>query len=102
MARRVILTKVDPFSLGRLLAAVLAVAGLLFGLIFGISLFLSSVTESQALRGVFFLIVSALAFPLIYGVLGLLLGYVGGLIYNLAAGTIGGIRLAVQFEDEQP
>ncbi|MBD2259933.1 hypothetical protein [Pseudanabaena sp. FACHB-2040] len=102
MARRVTLTKIDPFSLGKLQAAVLAAAGLLFGLIFGFSLFLSSVTEGQAVGGLLFAIAAVLAFPLVYGVLGFLSGYVGSLIYNLAAGSIGGIRLAVQFEDEQP
>jgi hypothetical protein len=102
MARKVILTKVDPFSLGKLQAAVLAAAGLLFGLVFGISLFLTSVTQAEAAGGFFFAIAAVLFMPLVYGVLGFLSGYVGGLIYNLAAGTLGGIRLAIQFEDEQP
>lgn len=101
MARRVTITKIDPFSLGKLQAAVLAAAGVVFGLIFGIGSLLASFSEGRFWGGVVLAIAAVIAFPLIYGVLGFFSGYVGGLIYNLAANTIGGIKIALQFEDEQ-
>lgn len=101
MVRKVVLTKIDPLSLGKLQAAVLAAAGIVFGLIFGMGTLLASFSDGQFLAGLMLAIAAIVAFPLAYAVLGFLSGYVGGLIYNLAANTIGGIKIALQFEDEQ-
>ncbi|HEY9737142.1 MAG TPA: hypothetical protein V6D06_12700 [Trichocoleus sp.] len=101
MARKVTLTKIDSFSLGKLQAAVLAVAGIVFGLIFGIAGLLGSFSEGRFLGGLVLAIAATIGFPLAYGVLGFFSGYVGGLIYNLAANTIGGIKIALQFEDDE-
>jgi hypothetical protein len=35
------------------------------------------------------------ALPILYGVLGFIAGVIGGLLYNVAAGLVGGIRIEV-------
>jgi hypothetical protein len=39
--------------------------------------------------------VGAIFIPLFYGVIGYISGFIGALIYNLVAGTVGGIKVTV-------
>lgn len=95
---RVTLIKVDPFSLGKLQGAVLAAAGILFGVIFATSAVLAALSNGRFWSGLVFAIAALFAVPLLYGILGFFTGYVGALIYNLAAKTLGGIRVVLEFE----
>jgi hypothetical protein len=83
-------------------ALLMFVMGLIFGVIYGLFFILFGAAMSalggrnQAMGGVSS-VVMGLAFmigiPVMYGILGFIMGIIGALIYNAAAGLVGGIKL---------
>jgi hypothetical protein len=95
-----IIRRVGVWSVSRMYGAVSAVGGLIAGLMLaGVALFSAgSAAPNQdmpAFLGPIFGIGAVIILPIFYGVLGLLAGAVGGALYNLFAGMVGGIEIDV-------
>ena len=94
--------RIDPMSYAKITGIVMAAIGLLMAFFFllfgGLFASMSSGTSSgfgMAGAG----IASIIIFPIMYGILGFISGLVGAIIYNAVAGTIGGVK--IQFEDDE-
>jgi hypothetical protein len=95
-----IIRRVGVWSVSRMYGAVSAVGGLIAGLMLaGVALFSASSAAANAdmpaFLGPIFGIGAVIFLPIFYGVLGLLVGAIGGALYNLFAGMVGGIEIDV-------
>jgi hypothetical protein len=97
-----IIRRVGVWSVSRMYGAVSAVGGLLGGLLLaGVALFSASAgsaapnEDMPAFLGPIFGIGAVIFLPIFYGVLGILAGAIGGGLYNLFAGMVGGIEIDV-------
>jgi hypothetical protein len=106
---RMIIRRVGVWSVARLYGGVSAVMGLVAGLFFGLAATLTGLTGamSPAFRpqgggfaaggiGALFGVGAIIFLPIVYGVFGLVGGAIGAALYNLFAGTFGGIEVEVQ------
>jgi hypothetical protein len=95
------------FSVAKLQGLLAFVIGLLIGVIYGLIFMIfgaaiSSMmpqSENQAIGGVGSIVgglVIMIAIPVFYGILGFIGGAIGALVYNLAAGIVGGIRFELE------
>ena len=99
MEKKMVLKSVDPMALAR----VLAVMGVIWGLIYTI-LYLVMGTTLEAYTGRFyqgFMMIGAGTFgvillPIYYGVIGFVAGYVGALIYNYVVKFVGGVKIELK------
>ncbi|HRO28218.1 MAG TPA: hypothetical protein PK743_06485 [Luteimonas sp.] len=96
-----IIKKLDVLSVGKITGVIAAAFGLLAGLIllvFGGMLagLAGSSGEGNPLLAVGGGIFGVIALPIIYGFFGFIGGLIQALIYNLAAGVIGGIRIETE------
>lgn len=95
------LVRIGPMQLGKMLAALYGVSGLIFVPIFGVMALVGAFAPqvenapSPVLLGGF-AIVAAIAFPLLYALMGFVVGLVGAVIYNLFAKWVGGIEVEVE------
>jgi hypothetical protein len=87
---------VDPLSFGKIYGATLALFGLLVGgLLTLISLTLGGLMGEYG-RGIisgFFGAAAIVVLPILYGVIGFIVGLVGAFIYNIVARVVGGIKI---------
>lgn len=83
--------KIDAWSLAKLSLVLNVIFGFFTGLfMMGMTFFVPADVEQVP----FFLGMAApIALPIIYGVLGLVSGYVGALLYNIIAKWVGGIKV---------
>lgn len=91
------ISELDIFSTGKVVAAVYAAGGLVMWLF--VPLFL--VIPMDGSEGIFakgFMLLFFLGAPLINAVCGFILGLLAGLVYNIMARTIGGLRLTLRQE----
>lgn len=96
-----IIKKLDVLSVGKITGIIAAAFGLLAGLfllVFGGMLagLAGGTGEGNPLLAVGGGIVGVIALPIIYGICGFIGGLIQALIYNLAAGVIGGIRIETE------
>lgn len=96
-----IIKKLDVLSVGKITGIIAAAFGLLAGLIlllFG-GLFAGlagAAGEGSPLAALGGGVFGLIALPVIYGVFGFIGGVIQALVYNLAAGVIGGIRIETE------
>lgn len=86
------LKRVGVLSVAKISAVLMAMFGLIgaiFILIFGAAI--APVVESWGLAK--FAITAVIIVPIMYGVMGFIMGAVGAFFYNLFAGWIGGIKM---------
>ena len=93
------ITRIDPLSLGKILAGLYALLGIIFGLFFfAISLVGALFSEDSgsglAVLGVaiFFIIIV----PILYAVMGLIGGIITAWLFNLIAKYTGGVELDIE------
>jgi hypothetical protein len=94
------------FSVAKMQGLLAFVIGLLIGVIYGLFFMLFGAAMSalaprgdQAMGGVGSVVVGIIimiAVPVFYGILGFVGGAIGALVYNLAAGVVGGIRFELE------
>ena len=95
------------FSVAKIQGLLGFVIGLLIGVIYGLffmmfGAFMSSLAprgDSQLAGGVSSVVIGLvmmIAIPVFYGILGFIGGAIGALVYNLAAGIVGGIRFELE------
>lgn len=93
------LKRVDPLSLAKITAVVMAIFGFIFGLVVTLftaalgSFFLSSATPVMFPFFGVIGIVAIIAFPILYGIMGFVFGAIWALIYNAVAAKVGGIMI---------
>ncbi len=84
--------RVDIMSYAKIYGVIFAIFGLIAGLFIGaLGSMFSSISGSSGFGGFGFL--SIIIFPILYGGLGFVFGLIGGAIYNLIAGWVGGIKI---------
>jgi hypothetical protein len=97
--RLVRIKRIDPMSLGKFSGVLLAVVGLIVGVLFALASLVGMAGVGGGRGGLFGLIfgVGAIVFvPIIYGIAGFLGGLIQGYVYNIAAGLMGGIDITVE------
>jgi hypothetical protein len=95
-----ILKRVGPFSVGKIMGGIYAVLGLFIGSIIALlSVLGATFGGREALPGLLGVAAIVIA-PIFYGVIGFLSGIIGAALYNVAAGLFGGIEL--EFENPKP
>jgi hypothetical protein len=93
-----VIRRVGVLSLARLYAAIAAAVGLLAGVVVAAASLLGSALSSSGedtLPFAGFGVLAIVALPILYGVLGFVGGAIGGALYNLFAGIVGGLEIDV-------
>ena len=93
-----VISRFDPLQLGKVFAIVYGGLDLLCSPIL-ILMALAGSHQGGGIAGMFG-IGFAIAFPIIYAVLGFIGGLLGACIYNIAAKMVGGIRVEVEVASE--
>jgi hypothetical protein len=94
------LNRIGVLSLAKFQGLMMAGMGLLLGLMFGATSSLLGGLVSQsgqdlgAMAGAGWLL--ALILPVVYGVMGFVMGAIGAFIYNLVAKVVGGIEIEIK------
>lgn len=97
-----IIRRVRPLSLGKMLGAIYVTIGLIAGLIISLVSVLGFAIGSVAapdqmgnMVGLLFGVGAVVFIPLVYGTLGFLGGLIAAVIYNWVARVVGGIEIEV-------
>ena len=95
------------FSVAKIQGFLGFVIGLLIGVVYGLIFMifgaaissLAPQADSQAMGGVGAIVIGLIimiAVPVFYGILGFIGGAIGALVYNLAAGVVGGLKFELE------
>ena len=96
-----VIARIRPLSLAKVMGAVYAAIGLLIGAIFAITSFFGATIgalshgHAEPWLGALIGMGALVAAPVFYGLLGFLGGLFTAAVYNVAAGAIGGVELEV-------
>ena len=105
---KMVIKRFGIFSAAKIYAVVMAGLGLLIGIplgllmiIFGAAIMSSSGREAAAggTMGIGLGLFYMIGLPIMYGVLGFVVGAIGAAIYNVAARTIGGLEMELENTD---
>jgi hypothetical protein len=89
--------RIAPLQAGKILGILYGAMGLLFAPFFLIiSAITSNLPEANGKMPAFFGVGMAIAAPVIYAVMGFVIGVVGAAIYNLVAKWVGGFEVEVE------
>ncbi|MEJ2722204.1 MAG: hypothetical protein P8181_13870 [bacterium] len=111
MQTRLEIKRVELFSLFKIAFYIYAFIGLIVGLIYGFFLVLAGGLQSMFFGegfpdlGTVGIAIGILAIPfiaLIYGAVGSVFVTIGGMVYNLIAGAVGGVRFETKVVLERP
>ena len=97
----------NVFSVAKIQGFLAFVIGLLIGVIYGFAFMIfgaaiSSLApqgDSQAMGGVGAIVIGLvimIAVPILYSIIGFIGGAIGALVYNLAAGVVGGVKFELE------
>lgn len=85
------ITRIEPAQLALIMGATYALIGIIMAVIMFLFMSVVPIPGLAGMgRGV-----SVIFFPVIYAILGYVIGFIGALLYNLVAGTVGGIKVTV-------
>lgn len=96
---KMVLNRVSALSAAKVMGAVYAGLGLLFGAIFsffalvGAGIGAAAGGGEEAFIGALFGVGAIIILPLFYGTIGLIAGLIGASVYNLAARVVGGLEI---------
>ncbi|MFL6332516.1 MAG: hypothetical protein ACJ754_04145 [Pyrinomonadaceae bacterium] len=105
---KVQIKRVGVFSCAKIYSITLAAMGLLIGIIYGLifmvlggAMLAGGGSNSGMAGGSSFVIglVMMIAIPVFYGFVGFIGGLIGGVVYNVAAGVVGGLELELENMD---
>lgn len=98
--------RVGVFSVAKIQALLLFIIGLFIGVVYGLMFMIFGAALStlapqsdQAVSGIGSVVGGLLIMvvvPILYAILGFIGGAIGALVYNLAAGVVGGIKLELE------
>jgi len=86
------LKKFDVFSVGKIESLLLAVMGLFIGVIYGVIVAIIGTASGHPGLGILGFFGVIIFLPIVYGVLGLIMGLLTGLFYNWIAKKVGGLE----------
>jgi hypothetical protein len=105
---KVQIKRMGVFSLAKMYAVTMAAFGIIIGVIYGLIFMIAggammagggrdsgTVGASSLVIGLIMMV----AIPIFYGVIGFIAGALGGVIYNVASGFVGGIELELENMD---
>ena len=95
------------FSVAKIQSLLMFVIGLIIGVLYGLIFMIAGAAmtalvpgrDSQTMSGVGSVVVGLIimiAVPIFYGVIGFIGGAIGAMVYNIAAGVVGGIRFELE------
>lgn len=95
--------KIGVASAAKIYGLTLGILGFVIGIFYALflSTFLGLFKDSSMNLGSMGIIV-AIIFPIIYGILGFIIGALGSVVYNFVASKIGGLEIQLSKEDEIP
>lgn len=105
---KMVIRRFGVFSAAKIYAVVLAGMGLIFGIIYGLIFIIFGAamlvgsgrdTGAAGASSLVIGLVMMVAIPIFYGILGFIFGAIGALIYNVAAGIIGGLEMELDNAD---
>lgn len=94
-----VLKRVGPMSVAKLLGALYVVVGLIIGVCLAIVSMLGAAvasTEATGGLGLIFGVGAVIAAPVFYGIVGFVGGLIGAGLYNWTAGMVGGVQLELE------
>lgn len=94
-----VIKRVVPMSVAKIAAIIYAVIGLLIGAfvsLFAIGGAMFMPEGEGGMFGALFGVAAIVMLPIFYGVLGFVGTFIGALIFNAAAGLVGGVEIEVQ------
>ena len=100
--------RVGVFSLAKIYAVTMAAFGVIIGVIYGLIFMVaggammaggSRGSGAAGASGLVIGLMMIVLIPVFYGVIGFIAGLAGGAIYNVAAGSVGGIELELENVD---
>jgi len=95
--RSMVIKRIDPFSVGKILGGLYAILGLIWGILFsalgGVALFNSGKLDIVTIVASLFGLVLA---PVFFGVFGFIGGAMAAALFNMAAGFLGGVKIDVE------
>jgi hypothetical protein len=96
--KTVTVKRVDILSVAKIYGLMMACAGIFGSLWIVLIVLVGSLAEGgeEALFGAAAGIALAIFFPLLYGIMGFVIALIGGLLYNLFARWIGGVRFDLE------
>ena len=103
-----VIRRIGVLSAAKVSGALYALMGLFLGAIFSLFSLLGSMmalgTDENAFFGLIFGVGAIIVMPIFYGGLGAITAAIGALLYNLIAGTLGGleIEMATAPQHESP
>jgi hypothetical protein len=92
------ITELDVFSLGKVVAAIYAAAGLISWLFVPLFALMPTGGRGDEMFAKGIMMFFFLAAPLMYAIFGFIFGVVAALVYNLLARTAGGLRFTLRQE----
>ena len=108
---KVQIKRVGVFSCAKMYAITLAAVGLVFGILYGLifmvlgGAMMAGGGRDAGMAGGSSLVIGLvmmIAIPVFYGFLGFIVGLISGLVYNIAAGVVGGLELELESMDGGP
>ncbi len=96
--------KIGVSSAAKIYGLTLGILGFVIGIFY--ALFLSAFSgllgDDLPISGAGLGIGMAIVFPIMYGIMGFIIGALGAVIYNFVASKIGGLEIQLSKEDEIP
>jgi len=90
------LKRIEPLSLAKLQAIIMAIFGFIGGVFIAIFGSTSAATQGMPAAGVLLGVGAIIFFPIIYGIMGFISGALAAIIYNAAAKKVGGIEFEIE------
>lgn len=88
--------KIDAMSVGKIMGLLYAIIGFIIGAFFSLFAVLRSMAPGEGIVNAMFGILAIVFLPLFYGVLGFVGGIITAWLYNVLAGSIGGVILEIE------
>lgn len=98
VAKMLLVNKIGPMSLGKLLGLMYAIFGLIIGALMSLISMGNMMYGGFGARIMMFGIGAVIAFPIFYGIMGFISGILIGLFYNFISGFTGGLEMEVEME----
>lgn len=99
--RKITIRRIDPISLGKIQGAIFAGFALIIAVFLALAIIAMGLTNSQIALGIGGAIAALIIFPIAYGISGFIAGIIVALVYNLAAGSVGGLQLDFKYDEGQ-
>ena len=82
------LKAIEPVSLGKILAVIMAVFGFFVGIAVAVGL-----SSTWGVPGVFGGVASIIVMPIVFAIMGFVIGVIEAFVYNIVAKEFGGVML---------